>query len=258
MPRVYISDDLREGGQLTLADPLHHRLRRVLRLRDGARIELFNERQGSWTAQLQGDRLKVLTAIAPARVERPMSLAFAPIKGARQAAVIEKATELGVTAFVPIHTARTVAGFTPARFSDRAIAAAEQCGRHSIPVFDAPIPFADWQPTTWVVVCAEWGPAHPMLEVGQILKDQPVTLFIGPEGGLTLEERARLETLPQVYFASLGSSILRADTAAVAALALWRCAHDRDRPPRRAQALYAQGPCEQALCEQDEPSGYRS
>ena len=255
--RLYLCEShyepLAPGNQVMASPAMAHHLRRVLRLRVGAEVELFNGRDGCWQGELTQTTpatiLTVRTLRTPPAPLLPVTLVFAPIKGPRQGGVIEKATELGVTTFQPVITQRTVAGFTPARFYDRAVAAAQQCGRSEIPILKEPLPLPYWcdqvtqetQEAHAVIACAEWGAAYPILDLCHIHAHHPVHFVIGPEGGFTHDERTILAQNPHTSFAGLGPRILRADTAALAALCAWQSVHDRRRPPAKQQGPYRNG-----------------
>ncbi len=205
-----------------------HRLLNVLRLPPGESVGLFNGRDGEWGAILQPAgkrdlRLAVTHQLKHQPVEPQLRLCFAPIKQPRIDWLVEKATELGVTHLTPVITRRTqVPKLRPERLEAIAIEAAEQCERLSVPVIDAPVPLdrllADWPADRPLLFCDERGDA-PLL--AHAAPPPPVTLLVGPEGGFAPEEGAALRARPGIVPVSLGPRILRAETAALAALAMW-------------------------------------
>lgn len=207
-----------------------HYLMDVMRLRAEDEIRVFNGRDGEWTARLIGsDRrrcsLRLGRQIAPQTAEAGPWLAFALIKRSRLDLLVEKATELGVQRLRPVTTQRTVTGVpNPARMRAITIEAAEQCGRMSLPQVDPPEALAQ--------MLRGWPPARPLLAMSPgpdgrsiadacraLPRDVAPGVLIGPEGGLTASELDELLSLPFVVPVSLGRLVLRAETAAMAALA---------------------------------------
>mgnify|MGYP000911197192 CR=1 FL=1 len=246
--RLYIPDDLSAGAAITLTGPPAHYLVNVLRLSIGAPILLFNGRDGEWMAALDQVNKKAVVAIAQSRT-RPqddvpdLTLLFAPVKGDRVDGIVEKATELGVRAIHPVVTARTIVRKVNAeKLAARAIEAAEQTGRLCVPVVrdaqsldqildgwdrDRLLVFADeagsGDPHLWGEAAQR---ASPMFEALRQLAPMPskTALLIGPEGGFSPEERARLRGEAFVLPVTLGPRILRADTAVFAGLTLLQAA----------------------------------
>jgi 16S rRNA (uracil1498-N3)-methyltransferase len=231
--RLYIPEPLTPGAVVPLSDENLHRLRNVLRLAAGATIVAFNERDGEFLCRV--DQLRrshgALKAIEQRRAPEPgpdVWLVFAPIKRARLEWVIEKATELGAAALVPVVTARTQSErINRERLRVIAIAASEQSERISLPEIRPEVPLirllADWPADRRLVLCDESGAGQP---VGAALAGfegtAPAAVFVGPEGGFAETELDALGKLPIVTRVGLGPRILRAETAALAALAVYQ------------------------------------
>lgn len=226
--RLFISEGLHEGREILPPREVSHRLMNVLRLEPGETVGLFNGRDGEWAAVLQPAgkrdvRLAVTHRLKHQPRETELRLCFAPIKQPRIDWLVEKATELGATHLSPVITRRTqVPKLRPERLEAIAIEAAEQCERLSVPVIDTPVPLdrllADWPADRRLLFCDERGDA-PLLPL--VASAGPVALLIGPEGGFAPEEVAALRAWAGVEPVSLGTRILRAETAALAALAMW-------------------------------------
>ena len=224
---------LAAGHPIVLAPAQAHRLRNVLRLAPGDAVAAFNERDGEWLCELAeiGQRrarvavARQLRAVAP---EPDLWLLFAPIRRTRLDWLIEKATELGVAALLPVGTART----QPERLNrDRlralAVAAAEQSERLSVPRVAALEPLdrvlAAWPAGRHLVLCDESGAGTPIAEaLAGFAPDKPAALLVGPEGGFTDTELDALGKLPIVTRVGLGPRVLRAETAALAVLAVFQ------------------------------------
>ncbi|MEO3432729.1 16S rRNA (uracil(1498)-N(3))-methyltransferase [Inquilinus sp. CAU 1745] len=244
-PRLFVAGDLAEGGAVLLSAEQAHYLRNVLRLGLGNGVTLFNGRDGEWKARLDHIGRNAATAIAETRLREQAAgpdvrLCFAPVKKVAVDAIAEKATELGVARLMPVLTAHTdVSRVNVDRLRAHAVEAAEQCERLDVPSVDQPVTLdrllAGWPADRPLILCAESGDARPVAEVAAALAGRPVGLLIGPEGGFAQAELDGLAKLPFVHPVGLGPRILRADTAAVAALACWQClAGDwRVRPPGR-------------------------
>jgi 16S rRNA (uracil1498-N3)-methyltransferase len=242
--RLYIPQQLAEGTALALDAAQAHRLRHVLRLKPGAAVAAFNAEAGEWLCSL-GDvgpgamMLEVECSLRPPEPACDLWLLFAPLKRARLDWMVEKASELGAAALVPVWTERT----QPERLNrDRlqaiAVAAAEQSERLSVPEVQAPERLdrviASWPAARPLVVCDESGGGTPIAAaLGHLAPGQPAALLVGPEGGFTERELDALGKLPIVTRVGLGPRVLRAETAALAALAVFQAiAGDwrRDRP----------------------------
>jgi 16S rRNA (uracil1498-N3)-methyltransferase len=231
--RLYVPDDLAAGLSVGLAAGQAHYLRSVLRLAAGAELALFNGRDGEWQGRIDGIgkgwcSIALGEAIRPQAAEPDLWLVFAPVKRARIDYLVEKATELGVSELHPVRTARTIVErVNVERLQANAVEAAEQTERLVVPRVHPPetLPalIARWPAGRRLVVCDERGHAPPIAEVagglGGTLSGGAAVL-IGPEGGFTDSELDGLANLPFVNPVSLGPRVLRADTAALAALAI--------------------------------------
>jgi 16S rRNA (uracil1498-N3)-methyltransferase len=246
--RLYVTGDLAPSGEIALDEGQAHYLRNVLRLAPGARVALFNGREGEVAAELTavGKRsatAKVLTQTRPQSAEPDLWLLFAPLKRARVDFIAEKATELGVSRLQPVITRRTQGGRVPGdRLSAIAIEAAEQCERLTIPAVAEPIALASlaegWPAERRLIICDETGGGGPIAKVLADLPPGPLAVLIGPEGGFASGELESLAPIPLVIRVSLGPRILRADTAVVAVLSVvqsllgdWRSLLPRSASP---------------------------
>ncbi len=229
--RLYVEHPLGAGQSVPLSRDQAHYLFGVMRLAKGGAVALFNGRDGEWQAEVAqaGRRGGLLTCTRQSRdLQMPCDLwlIFAPIKKARTDFIVEKATELGAARILPVQTAFTNAErIRQDRLQAHAVEAAEQCGGTFVPEVAGLIRLDrlldGWSGDRRLLFCdeAELGraPALPRDRAGQ-----PWAILIGPEGGFSPAERARLSALPYAHTVSLGPRILRADTAAVAALTLWQ------------------------------------
>ncbi|HWB48296.1 MAG TPA: 16S rRNA (uracil(1498)-N(3))-methyltransferase [Stellaceae bacterium] len=231
--RLYLPSSLAAGGAVALDAPQAHRLRNVLRLAPGGVVAAFNARDGEFLCRIVAlDRTGGTLAVeAPRRPPEPAAdlwLLFAPVKRLRLDWVVEKGTELGVAAFVPVMTERTQPErLNRDRLAAHAIAAAEQSGRLSVPdvhrVEKLATVLAAWPAGRRLVVCDETGRAAPVATaLGGIRAETPVAIMIGPEGGFAERELDALRNLPFVTTVGLGPRILRAETAALAAVAVFQ------------------------------------
>ncbi len=231
--RLYVSDDLTADGVVGLESSQAHYLRSVLRLGPGDDVALFNGRDGEWRARIdtigKGWASLQLTAQSLAQATEPdIWLLFAPIKRGRVDYLVQKATELGVSALLPTTTRRTVVErINLVRLATTAAEAAEQCRRLSVPelrpVQSLEKTLAAWPGERRLLFCDEAG-GPPALAAMAEQTAQSWAILIGPEGGFDPVESRRLRDLPFVVPMSLGPRILRTETAAVAALSLWQAA----------------------------------
>jgi len=231
--RLFVEAPLAQEAQVDLDRGQTNYIRNVLRLPQGAEILAFNGRDGEWRAAVSAANRKAVALIAKEMI-RPQPAAFdlhylfAPLKHARLDYMVQKAVEMGAGQLRPVLTRRTQAErLNLDRMRANAIEAAEQCGILSIPDIAPPMRLESllggWGPERLLVFCDEDAPARNPLEALRPLaaeKPRPLAILIGPEGGFDQQERDALLALPQVVRLSLGPRILRADTAAVAALAL--------------------------------------
>jgi len=228
-PRLYVEHPLAAGATVELERAQTHYLGTVLRLNSGERVLVFNGRDGEWSATLSlAKRAAALLVGARSREQTApgdLHYLFAPLKAARLDYMVQKAVEMGVSRLQPALTRHCqVRSVNAARMRANAIEAAEQCGILSLPEIApaAPLPelLAAWDSRRVLVFCDEDAEvADPVAALSATVR-RPLALLIGPEGGFADDERTALLKLPQVVRLSLGPRILRADTAAVAALAL--------------------------------------
>lgn len=228
--RVFISEPLGAGWAFELAPGPAHHLRTVLRLASGAAITAFNPTDGEWLCRIADIDRNRVTVTIERRLRLPSAeadlwLLFAPIKRARLDWLVEKATELGAAALLPAWTQRTQSErLNLDRLRAHAIAAAEQSERLSVPELRPPRPLAevlaDWPGDRRLLVCDETGAGEPIAAVATRLGAGPLALLTGPEGGFTDSELDYLKKLTFVTRVGLGPRILRADTAALAGLAV--------------------------------------
>jgi 16S rRNA (uracil1498-N3)-methyltransferase len=230
-PRLYVSQALATGAELKLTSQQTNYLVNVLRLATGAPVLLFNGRDGEFMASLAASSRKASSLIVGARTraqEAPpdVDYLFAPLKHARLDYMAQKAIEMGACRLRPIITRHTqVARVNLERLRANAIEACEQCGVIWTPEIAPVEPLGEalrrWQAERLLVFCDEEAePASPLDTLANARADRGVGLLIGPEGGFADDERAAILSAPRVVRLSLGPRILRADTAAVAALAL--------------------------------------
>src|SRR5215831_15668181 len=236
-PRLYVDQPLAIDLPITLDQGQTHYLADVLRRKPGDRLLVFNGRDGEWQAELarSGRRGVVLT---PRMQTRPQDRAsglhylFAPLKRARLDYMVQKAVELGAGHLQPVLTRHTQAErVNTTRMRANVIEAAEQCGILNLPTVGDPRTLAHalaaLDPDSLLVFCDEDAPVSDPLAALSAVSDNgagrrasPVALLIGPEGGFAAEERTAILGRPGTVRLALGPRILRADTAAVAALAL--------------------------------------
>ena len=230
-PRLYVDAALTEGARVALSPDQANYLVNVLRLREGARVLAFNGRDGEYATRLLASTRKNVALAVEAREreqEFPPDLdyLFAPLKHARLDYMAQKAVEMGARRLRPVITRRTqVARVNGDRLRANAREAAEQCGVIWLPEVVAEQPLdvvlAAWPAERLLVFCDEDAPlANPILALAERTAPGGVALLIGPEGGFDDAERAAILRAPNVLRLSLGPRVLRADTAAVAALAL--------------------------------------
>jgi len=230
--RLYVEDALGEGLRVETNDDQTHYLIHVMRAKEGDAVRLFNGQDGEWQAVIAEVKKRTCTLVCKTRTAPQADvpdvwLLFAPIKKTPTDYVVQKATELGVRRLQPVFTRRTIVDRVKVeRMRANAIEAAEQSGRLNVPEIaepaDLPSLLSKWPEGRTLIFCDEGGGARPIASALAALPDGPSAVLTGPEGGFDPEERALVRALPTVVPVSLGSRILRADTAALAALAIWQ------------------------------------
>ena len=231
--RLYVDEPLTEGAIFALSRDQANYLLKVLRLADRSTILVFNGRDGEWRANIEitGKRDAAIRAVSLERLQTPrapLQLLFAPIKHARLDYMVQKAVEMGVGRLTPVLTRRTqVHRINLERMRANVIEAAEQCGVMALTDIDEPISLdrliADWPASKGLIFCDEDAPIEEpvgSLRQWHLANSTSVSVLIGPEGGFDPLERALLSKCSECRAISLGPRILRADTAAVAALAI--------------------------------------
>lgn len=232
MIRLYVDADLGRGARIAPRPDQAHYLTRVMRLAQGEPLLVFNGRDGEWRATLaevakRGCVLAVEEQVRPQETPPDLDLIVALVKRSRLETIVEKAAELGARRVRLAITERTNADHTNvARLEAIAVEAAEQTGRLDAPQILGPAPLAaillGWESDRRLMFCDEAGDAAPASGALNAAGGRCWAVLIGPEGGFSTAERAAIRGLPQAMPVSLGPRILRADTAAIAALALWQ------------------------------------
>ncbi len=228
--RLYVDHPLGEGQTVPLDRDQAHYLFGVMRRGEGDAVLLFNGRDGEWRATVQeaakrNGLLRVDEQTQPQQIPPDLWLLFAPIKKARTDFIVEKANEMGAARILPVQTAFTNSErIRQDRLQAHAVEAAEQCGGTYVPevanLQKLDRLLSDWPEDRHLMFCDEAlvGAAQTLGTVG----GDKWAILIGPEGGFSDDERTRLNALPFAHPVSLGPRILRADTAAVAALTVWQ------------------------------------
>ncbi len=228
-PRLFVDEPLADGQQVRIVGGQAHYLLSVMRIKQGALIKLFDDRSGEWLAEASvlGKRDLILTVaglLRPREDVPDLWLLAAPIKKARIDLVAEKACELGVARYQPVITRRTIVErMNLDRLRAHMIEAAEQCGRTALPVITEPAKLSavlkEWPQDRTLFFADETGG----LAMADAVRTHagPAAILIGPEGGFDPEERDQIRALPNSIGVSLGPRILRAETAALAAISIW-------------------------------------
>ncbi len=246
-PRLYVEEDLAAGAHIALDEAQSRYLAQVLRLREGARVRVFNGRDGEWSAAIgemgrRGAALNIVARTRPQSQTPDIALLFSPLKRQATDWLIEKATELGARTLQPVICKRTIAETVRGdRLASIAREAAEQTERLDVPDVRAALALGrsldGWDEARPLIFADEagdeqekpWGGAkgrgEPLYQAAERLRGcKALALLIGPEGGFDPEERRMLRGLSFVTPVSLGPRILRAESAAVAALAVIQAA----------------------------------
>ncbi len=227
LSRLFVETPLSEGTSIILDGAQANYLGNVMRLGEGGEVLLFDGVDGEWLARVDEATKKrmMLSVVRRTRAQEAVpdvELAFAPVKRAQTDWLVEKATELGVARLQPVMTRRTVAERVKLeRLRSITIEAAEQCHRTSLPVIGEPVALPAWlrdrNPSRTLYFADETGGAP----LATALEDGPAAILVGPEGGFAPEERETIRAADNSVAISLGPRILRAETAALAALAGW-------------------------------------
>jgi len=232
--RLYVEHPLGEGQTLSLDRAQAHYLFGVMRQGAGDNVAVFNGRDGEWRATVteagkRGGVLTCQTQTAPQRDPPDLWLLFAPIKKARTDFIVEKAAEMGAARILPVQTDFTNSErVRQDRLQAHAVEAAEQCGGTYVPEvcdlqrLDSLL--ADWPGGDRRLMFCDEALAGGACALPASGRGKPWAVLVGPEGGFSEPERARLSALPFAHPVALGPRILRADTATVAALTLWQTA----------------------------------
>jgi 16S rRNA (uracil1498-N3)-methyltransferase len=227
LPRLFVATALAERATVELDADQANYLGNVMRLGPGAELLLFDGHSGEWLARISEAAKKRMTLSVERQTREPETipdvwLAFAPVKRTQTDWLVEKATELGAARLLPVMTQRTVAQRVKLqRLQAIAIEAAEQCGRTVLPLLDEPVPLArllDDRDAGRRLYFADESGGETARET---FAPGPAMILIGPEGGFTDQERDAIRTARNAVPVSLGPRILRAETAALAALASW-------------------------------------
>ncbi|MBI5163572.1 MAG: 16S rRNA (uracil(1498)-N(3))-methyltransferase [Magnetospirillum sp.] len=241
--RLFVAADLAPGAGIVLPREQAHYLANVMRAAVGEAVLAFNGRDGEWRAHIGALGKAAATLVLdaqtrPQAAEPDLWLLAAPLKKDRVDLVAEKAAELGAAALWPVMTRRTgIARVNTDRLRAHLIEAAEQCERLTVPALMPPLALdtvlAGWDAARILLFLDEGGSGPPLAAVLPGLPDGPLAILVGPEGGFAPEERAALARLPFARPVSLGPRILRAETAAIAALAVVQALKgDWNRPVR--------------------------
>jgi 16S rRNA (uracil1498-N3)-methyltransferase len=230
MQRLYVPHDLAQGFEIEADPQQSHYLANVLRLGEGGQLLLFNGRDGEWLARistLAKKRVALLPVTQTRTQPAPPDLVycFAPLKQGRLDYLVQKAVEMGAGVLQPVitqHTQMSTIGID--RVKANVVEAAEQCGILAIPRVCEAVRLErvlwEWEPGRQLIFCDESAETNNPVPVLNAIASRKLGLIVGPEGGFSEEERQQLRALPFVTPIPLGPRILRADTAAVAALAV--------------------------------------
>lgn len=229
-PRLFVDNELSTGSPVTLTAGQAHYLVNVMRLSAGDGVRLFNGRDGEWLAAISEARRKTCVVTCKEKLREQtgppdIHYLFAPLKQARLDFMAQKATEMGVAVLQPVMTERTVPQrVNLQRIRANTIEAAEQCHLLSIPSVEPPTALdtllSRWESSRLILYCDETAERASPLERLRQVNSESLAVLVGPEGGFSDVESTRLRALDFVIPLHLGPRIIRADTAAIAALAL--------------------------------------
>ncbi|MCO6389725.1 16S rRNA (uracil(1498)-N(3))-methyltransferase [Aliihoeflea aestuarii] len=230
MQRLFVTDALSVDAEIALPTQQSHYLSNVLRMREGGEVLVFNGRDGEWLAVVnevarKSVRLSLREQTRPQPTTPDLLYCFAPIKAGRLDYMVQKAVEMGAGMLQPVITQHTqVPRIGIDRLQANALEAAEQCGILAVPQVREAVKLdrllADWDESRALIFCDESAAGDNPVSALAPLKGRKLALIVGPEGGFSDAERKQLRALPFVTAIPLGPRILRADTAAVAALAV--------------------------------------
>jgi 16S rRNA (uracil1498-N3)-methyltransferase len=230
LQRLFVQGDIRASHAVPVDDSQYNYLHNVLRMEDGAELLAFNGRDGEWLVKLHYPTKKKI-ALEPIEQSRPQPEAsdlhylFAPLKVGRLDYLVQKAVEMGAGVLQPVMTQHVQGKIGSVdRLRANAVEAAEQCGILAIPDVREPVRLVNllegWNASRRIIYCDEGAETNNPMSALSAITEKHHALLIGPEGGFSAEEQAVLRSLPFVTAIPLGPRILRADTAAVAAMAV--------------------------------------
>ena len=230
MQRLFLPHPMQANGEVEPDPQQTHYLINVLRMQPGTQLLVFNGVDGEWLASLaevtrKKVRLSLMTQVRPQPAQSDLVYCFAPLKQGRLDYLVQKAVEMGAGVLQPVLTQHTqMSNIGIDRIRANVIEAAEQCGILAIPEVREVVKLDrliwEWEPGRRLIFCDEGAETNNPVPALQGIAEQKLGLLIGPEGGFSEEERQQLRALPYVTPIPLGPRILRADTAAVAAMAV--------------------------------------
>jgi 16S rRNA (uracil1498-N3)-methyltransferase len=230
MQRLFVPQDLFQSTTIEADPQQSHYLSNVMRMKPGGQLLVFNGRDGEWLAEVaeiskKKIELSVTAQVRPQPPHPDLVYCFAPLKAGRLDYLVQKAVEMGAGMLQPVitqHTQMSTVGVD--RLRANVVEAAEQCGVLAIPAVAEPVKLDRllwlWEPGRRLIFCDEGADTNNPVPKLSAIAERKLGLLIGPEGGFSEEERQQLRALPYVTPIPLGPRILRADTAAVAALAI--------------------------------------
>ena len=227
LTRLYVQMPLSAGVRVGLDSAQANYLGNVMRLKEGGQLLIFDGESGEWLAEVveAGKKRMILSVVEPTRPQErapDLWLAFAPVKKGRVDWLVEKVVELGVARLLPVITQRTIVDkLNMERMRAHIIEAAEQCGRTALADIDEPVKLDALLKTRDLERILYFADETGGKPAAAAFRPDPALILAGPEGGFTSEEAATIRTAPNAMAISLGPRILRAETAAVAAVAAW-------------------------------------